>query len=92
MGCDILIGCTGRIWQFITQKSVSLRDIKYVILDEADKLLENPDDIDKILNHNLMLSNSTRNVIMFTATLPVKRIAEQYLHDYIFLSEEDNIG
>lgn len=92
MGCDILIGTIGRILQLLIKNCIPLINIKYVILDEADKLLDNPVDIDKILNHDLMPSGSEKNVLMFTATLQKKSLAEFYLNEYVLLFEEGNMG
>lgn len=93
MGCDIIIGTPGRFLQIIKQGSLSLNNIKYAILDEADKLLlDNPSDIDQILGHNTMPLGQKKSVLMFSATMPKKSTAERYLHEYIFLYEQDNMG
>lgn len=92
MGCDIIIGTTGRMLHFIDTKCISLTHVKYVILDEADKLMENLNSIDTILNHDSMPSKSRKNVLMLSATLPAKSLAERYLNNYVFLSEEENMG
>lgn len=52
MGCDILIGTIGTMLQFIRKRSVSLSNIKYMILNEADQLLQNSADIDEIMSHS----------------------------------------
>jgi superfamily II DNA/RNA helicase len=92
MGCDIIIGTIGRLLHFISKKFISLTHVKYVILDECDKLLEDQNSIETILYHDSMPSNSRKNVLMFSATLPAKSLAERYLNNYVFLSEEENMG
>jgi translation initiation factor 4A len=64
----IMIGCPGRIMDCIQHKGISLRDIKLVILDEADELLSSgfTDQIYAIVS---TIPNHTR-IALFSATLP----------------------
>ena len=39
-GIDILISTTGRLLDFLTSERISLSAIKYLIIDEADRLLD----------------------------------------------------
>lgn len=40
-GCDILVGTPGRLVDFISRPAVlTLRRLKYIIIDEADEMLE----------------------------------------------------
>jgi len=39
-GCNILIGTPGRVKQFINDGTISLQNIKFFVLDEADRMLD----------------------------------------------------
>lgn len=49
-GCDILVGTPGRLIDFINRPRVlTLRRLKYMVIDEADELLEWEDELKQIL-------------------------------------------
>ena len=69
---------------------VSLEKIKYLILDEADRMLDmgfGPE-IKKIVEDFGMPGKNDRQTLMFSATFPseIQRLASAYLNDYLFLS------
>lgn len=69
---------------------VSLEKIKYLILDEADRMLDmgfGPE-IKKIVETFGMPGKTERQTLMFSATFPeeIQKLASQYLNDYLFLS------
>jgi len=39
-GCNILIGTPGRLKQFVNEGLISLRSLKFLVLDEADSMLD----------------------------------------------------
>ena len=39
-GCNILIGTPGRIKDFLTRGRITFEQIRYLVLDEADRLLD----------------------------------------------------
>lgn len=52
-GCDVLIGTPGRLVDFIQRPNIlTLRRLRYMIIDEADEMLDQDwgEDLDKILN------------------------------------------
>ena len=78
-GVDILVGTPGRILDLINRRALSLDNLRWVILDEADRMLDigfRPD-IEKILRR----TPQTRQTLLFSATLPppVVRLAERYM-------------
>jgi translation initiation factor 4A len=81
-GIHFVVGTPGRIFDLIRRGDLILDHIKYVILDEADQMLEDlfADQIKTILNHKF--PPSTR-LALFSATMPqnVLDIAEKYLHE-----------
>ena len=71
LGCNILIGTPGRIRHYIEEGKVSLENIKYFVLDEADRMLDMGFKgamyylTDKVTG---MPDKSVRQTILFSAT------------------------
>ena len=79
-GAQFIVGTPGRIFDLICRGELSVEHIRYVILDEADQMLEDlfADQIRSILNSKFP---STTRLALFSATMPknVLDIAENYL-------------
>ena len=77
-GAKIVVGTPGRLIDHIDRRSLKLKDIKMVVLDEADEMLNMgfKPDIDKILGG----VNKDTQIVMFSATLSneVKKITNTY--------------
>ncbi|XP_053394753.1 uncharacterized protein LOC128555684 isoform X2 [Mercenaria mercenaria] len=89
-GCHILVGTPGRLIDVFGKGKVSLEKIKYLILDEADRMLDmgfGPE-IKKIIGDFGMPGKTERQTLMFSATFPeeIQKLASEYLNDYLFLS------
>ena len=69
-GVDILVATPGRLLDLISQNHISLQDIKYFVLDEADRMLDMGfiHDIKKLLK----LLPKQRQSLFFSATMPTK--------------------
>ncbi|HPM85987.1 MAG TPA: DEAD/DEAH box helicase [archaeon] len=76
---EIIVATPGRLLDHMGRRNVSLRNIKFVVLDEADRMFEMgfEDDVDKILRQ----TPSSRQTIMFSATMP--RAAQQLIKKYL---------
>ena len=78
-GVDIIVSTSGRLIEHINQKNVNLESVDYLVLDEADTILDMGfvHEVGKILQH---LPQRRQNVLI-SATLSgsVKRLAEQIL-------------
>ena len=78
-GVDIIVATSGRLLEHINQKNVNLESVDYLVLDEADTILDMGfvHEVSKILQH---LPDRRQNVLI-SATLSgsVKRLAEQIL-------------
>uniref|UniRef100_A0A7I4XVN1 RNA helicase n=1 Tax=Haemonchus contortus TaxID=6289 RepID=A0A7I4XVN1_HAECO len=90
-GASILVATVGRLKQFISDGYISLREIKYLILDEADRMLELgfEDSMNFILNHPSLAAKEERQTFMFSATFPpdVQAIAAQQLKaDFLMIT------
>ncbi|MCT8978140.1 DEAD/DEAH box helicase [Clostridium sp. CX1] len=78
-GVEIVVGTPGRILDHIKRNTIDLSEIKFLILDEADEMLNMGfiDDIEEIIK----ASNSERQTLLFSATMPdqIKRLASKYM-------------
>lgn len=87
-GVQIIVATPGRLIDLINRKTVDLSTIKYVILDEADEMLNMgfSDSIDEILTK----VPDNRSMLLFSATMPkeIAKITRKYMHN----PEEITIG
>ncbi len=76
-GCDIVVATSGRLLDIIDKKQIDLSSLEYLILDEADKMLDMgfSEELDMILE----LIPSRRQNLLFSATYPdkMKEIAKR---------------
>ena len=72
-GVDILVATPGRLLDLMSQRFISFRDLKYVVLDEADQMLDMGfvNDVKKIIAK----LPAKRQSLFFSATMP-KTIVE----------------
>lgn len=89
-GCHILIATPGRLLDFVDKGKISFEDVKVVVLDEADRMLNLGflSSIEKMMNHSTMPAIDKRHNLMFSATFPeeIQRMAGQFLSKYIFIA------
>lgn len=83
---DIIVWTPWRIIDHLKRKRIKLKEIKYLILDEADEMLNMwfIDDIKSILEH----TNETKNTLLFSATMPkeIINVAKKYMWKYEIVS------
>ena len=80
-GAEIIVGTPGRVLDLISRGALMLGDVRFVVLDEADRMLDigfRPD-IEKILRR----CPQSRQTLLLSATIPppVKRLAERYMRE-----------
>lgn len=81
-GAHIVVATPGRLRDHIMRGSINLSQVRAVVLDEADEMLDLGfrEDLEFILGE----TPETRRTLMFSATVPkgIARLAETYLNDY----------
>ncbi|WP_419187033.1 DEAD/DEAH box helicase [Azohydromonas sediminis] len=80
-GVEVLIATPGRLLDHIEAKNCVINQVEYVVLDEADRMLDIGflPDLQRILSY----LPKQRQTLLFSATFSpeIKRLAQSYLHD-----------
>ena len=78
-GVDIIVGTPGRMIDHLNRKSLNVDGVSFVVLDEADEMLNMGfiDDIEDILSR----TNKNRRTLLFSATMPprIMELAKKYM-------------
>ena len=81
-GVDIVVGTPGRILDHIRRHTLKLKNISYLILDEADEMLNMGflEDVKKIMAQ----TGPDKRTMLFSATMPseIMQIAKKYMGQY----------
>nr|VDD57758.1 unnamed protein product [Brassica oleracea] len=89
-GVDILVATPGRLNDLLERARVSMQMIKFLALDEADRMLDMgfEPQIRKIVEEMDMPPRGMRQTMLFSATFPseIQRLAADFLANYIFLA------
>jgi ATP-dependent RNA helicase DDX21 len=92
-GLDIVVGTTGRFLDFLKSGTIKLDSVKMVILDEADRMLDEgfADDVEKIMGG---LPEKAYQLLLFSATLPewVDGVVKRFGHDPSQRTNIDLVG
>jgi ATP-dependent RNA helicase DeaD len=80
-GAHVVVATVGRMMDLMSRRSLVLTSARYVVLDEADEMLDLGfiEDVEKILR----MCPSGRQTALFSATMPppIKKLAEGYMYD-----------
>ncbi len=80
-GVDIVVGTPGRLNDLLERKVLVLNEIKTVVLDEADEMLNMGfiEEVEKIL----AMTPPERQTALFSATMPVRirKLADRFMRD-----------
>jgi ATP-dependent RNA helicase DeaD len=87
-GGHLVVGTVGRVKDLISRHSLLLHRCRWVVLDEADEMLDLGflEDVERILS----LMPASRQTALFSATMPteIRRLATQYLYDPVTVKVE----
>ncbi|MCD6512493.1 MAG: DEAD/DEAH box helicase [Thermoplasmata archaeon] len=76
---NIVVGTPGRLLDLIRRQELNLKNVKYLVLDEADRMLDMGfiDDIESIIK----ATKRERQTMLFSATIPeqVVKISKKYM-------------
>jgi ATP-dependent RNA helicase DeaD len=80
-GAQVVVGTVGRVLDLISRHSLVLHACRYMVLDEADEMLDLGflEDVEKILS----FTPNGRQTALFSATMPaeIRSLAERHLYD-----------
>jgi len=85
-GCDLVVGTPGRIIDHLRRGTLNLDHVRYVVLDEADRMLDigfRPD-IERILKR----CPEQRQTLLMSATVPdtIKKLVSRYMKEPLHLN------
>ncbi|MEE8442378.1 MAG: DEAD/DEAH box helicase [Dehalococcoidia bacterium] len=84
-GTHIIVATPGRLMDHMQRGTVQLGQLRFVVLDEADQMLDIgfADDIRRILRY----TPSSRQTLLFSATMPIpiRRLANRYMKDPVWI-------
>jgi ATP-dependent RNA helicase DeaD len=85
---EIVVATPGRLLDHIGRRNTDFRQIKYVVLDEADKMFEMgfEEDVSRILSQ----TPHNRQTILFSATMPkaAQNVVRKYLKNPVYIQEK----
>src|SRR5215218_2973425 len=80
-GAQVVVGTVGRVLDLISRHSLVLHSCRYLVLDEADEMLDLGflEDVEKILSY----TPGGRQTALFSATMPaeIRALAQRHLYD-----------
>ena len=80
-GAQVIVGTPGRVIDHLQKGSLDISDLRFLVLDEADEMLNMgfQEDVERILAD----TPAEKQVALFSATMPaaIRRLSKQYLND-----------
>lgn len=87
-GVDVVVGTPGRILDHIRRRSMDLSSVSFVVIDEADEMLNMGfiEDVEKILT----FTHPQRTTLLFSATIPkeIVAVARKHMKDFKVITTE----
>ncbi|MBS3071552.1 DEAD/DEAH box helicase [Candidatus Pacearchaeota archaeon] len=88
---DIVVGTPGRILDHLSQRTLALDKVRFLVLDEADRMLDMGfiRDVEKIID----VCPRNRQMFLFSATISIdiERMSKKYMKDPIYISVESYV-
>ncbi len=87
-GIDIVVGTPGRILDHIRRETIDFSQLRWLVLDEADEMLDMGfiEDVEEIM----AATNDYKRTMLFSATMPgrISALSKKYMHDTEILRVE----
>ncbi|MDO9576735.1 MAG: DEAD/DEAH box helicase [Candidatus Cloacimonadales bacterium] len=87
-GVEVVVGTPGRVIDHLNRGTLNLKNIKFMVLDEADEMLNMGfiEDIELILSK----TPEEKRVLLFSATMPTRivQLAEKYMGEYEVIKDQ----
>ncbi|ENO12135.1 DNA/RNA helicase, superfamily II [Thermoplasmatales archaeon SCGC AB-539-C06] len=88
---EVIVGTPGRMLDHLRRKTMDLGEIRFLVLDETDKMLEMGfiDDVEKIINY----MPKQRQTLMFSATIErsIHRLMNKHLSNPIVIKTKSQV-
>jgi ATP-dependent RNA helicase DeaD len=88
---DVVVGTPGRILDHMERRTIDLRNLKVLVLDEADRMLDMGfiEDVEKIVKG----CPAKRQTLLFSATIPpdISKLADRYMNNPLKVSVESYV-
>jgi len=88
---EVVVGTPGRMLDHLRRKTIDFRNVKFLVLDETDKMLEMGfiDDVEEIIRH----IPSNRQTLMFSATVPhsINRLIKKHLREPLIIKTKSQV-
>jgi ATP-dependent RNA helicase DeaD len=91
-GCQIVVGTPGRLIDHLARRSIQLNTVKYLVLDEADEMLDRgfAPDVERLI----AATARERQTSLFSATTPewVQKVSAQHLKSPLVIQMDPDAG
>lgn len=88
---DIVVGTPGRILDHLSRETIDLSKVRFLVLDEADRMLDMgfQEDVENIIKE----CPKERQTFLFSATISdeILKISEGYMHDAVEVDVESRV-
>jgi ATP-dependent RNA helicase DeaD len=88
---EVVVATPGRMLDHIRRKTIDLRKVKFLILDETDKMLEMGfiDDVEQIISN----TPKNRQTLMFSATIirSFHKLMNKHLHNPVIIKTKSQV-
>jgi len=88
---DVVVGTPGRMLDHLGRRTIDFRNVRFLILDETDKMLEMGfiDDVEKIIRY----TPKNRQTLMFSATIMgnIQRLMNRHLRNPVIIKTKSQV-